>query len=99
MTASPSPNILAGAPSPPGRRFDSNAYRVDAIYAASGTSVTLRGPITVVLRYTVHATTILKLRRTQDAVTWERLRTTVFTGSQQDLAQSDSLGTFVASGP
>jgi hypothetical protein len=52
-----------------------------------------------VLRYAVHVTTILRLDRTGDQPAWTRLPTTVFTGSQEDLAHSNRLGVFVASHP
>jgi len=87
------------APAPPGRRFDGNAYRFEAVYGGSGAAVALQGPITVVLRYAVHATTILRLDAAGGAPAWTRLPTTVFTGSQEDLAHSDTLGVFVASNP
>jgi hypothetical protein len=87
------------APPPSGRRFDGNAYRMDAVYDASGAPATLRGPVTVVLRYAVHATTILRLDRAGGKAAWVRLATTVYTGSQEDLAHSDALGVFVTSSP
>jgi hypothetical protein len=87
------------APPPAGRRFDGNAYRMAAVYEGSGAPVELRGPVTVVLRYAAHATTILRLKKTGDTVAWIRLPTTVFTGSQENLARSDTLGVFVVSNP
>jgi len=87
------------APPPSGRHFDGNAYRMDVVYDASGAPVTLHGPVTVVLRYAGHATTILRLDRTGGKAAWVRLATTVYTGSQEDLARSDTLGTFVVSNP
>jgi len=87
------------APPPSGRRFDGNAYRMDVVYDASGAPATLRGPVTVVLRYAAHATTILRLDRTGGKAVWVRLATTVYTGSQEDLAHSDTLGVFVTSNP
>lgn len=39
---------IAGVP--PGRQFDSNAYRIEAAYAQSGAAVVLRAPITVNIR-------------------------------------------------
>ncbi len=87
------------APPPSGRRFDGNAYRMDVVYDASGAPVVLREPITVVLRYAVHAATILRLDRTGGKAGWTRLPTTVYTGSQEDLAHSDALGVFVPSSP
>jgi hypothetical protein len=87
------------APPPSGRRFDGNAYRMDVVYDASGAPATLRGPVTVVLRYAAHATTILRLDRTGGKAAWVRLATTVYTGSQENLAHSDTLGVFVTSNP
>jgi len=87
------------APPPSGRRFDGNAYRIEAVYDASGAPVKLRGPVTVVLRYAAHATTILRLEKTSDKAAWVRLPTTVYTGSQETLAHSDTLGVFVVSNP
>jgi len=87
------------APPPSGRRFDGNAYRLDVVYDASGAPVKLAGPVTVVLRYAVHATTILRLDSVDNKPAWVRVPTTVFTGSQEDLAHSDRLGVFVASNP
>lgn len=87
------------APAPSGRRFDGNAYRLDAVYDASGAAVKLAGPITVVLRYAAHATTILRLDLVDGKPAWVKLPTTVFTGSQEDLAHSNRLGVFVASNP
>lgn len=87
------------APAPSGRRFDGNAYRLEAVYSSSGAPVQLTGPVTVVLRYAVHATTILRLDRADDKAAWVRLPTTVYTGSQEALAHSDRLGAFVVSNP
>jgi hypothetical protein len=87
------------APPPSGRRFDGNAYRIEAVYDASGAPVLLRGPVTVVLRYAAHATTILRLEKTNGKAAWVRLATTVYTGSQEDLAHSNTLGVFVTSNP
>lgn len=87
------------APPPSGRRFDGNAYHMEAVYDASGAPVKLTGPVTVVLRYAVHATTILRFEKAGDRPAWVRLPTAVYTGSQEDLAHSDALGVFVASNP
>ena len=87
------------APAPSGRRFDGNAYRLEAVYDSSGAPVQVTGPVTVVLRYAVHATTILRLDRGDDKPAWARLPTTVYTGSQEALAHSDRLGVFVVSNP
>ena len=80
---------------PSGRRFDGNAYRFDAIYATSKKPAALAQPVTVVLRYAVHATTVLRL----DGDTWTALKSTAFQGSQQLVADSDRLGTFVPAVP
>ena len=80
---------------PAGRRFDGNAYRIEATYAASAAPVVLTAPVTVVLRYPAHATLLL---RAQDAG-WQVLHTTRFDGSQQVLAPANDLGVFVAASP
>ncbi len=82
----------AVAPPPGGQRFDGNAYRMEAIYATSAVTAALAGTVTVVLRYPVHATLIL---RSMDPA-WKALPTTRFDASQQVLANSDVLGIFVA---
>jgi hypothetical protein len=78
-------------PAPAGRHFDGNAYRIDAVYAAASTPAVLSAPVTVVLRYAVHATQMLQF---QDGG-WVALRTIRFDGSQQLLANTDRLGIFV----
>ena len=80
---------------PAGRRFDGNAYRIEATYAASAAPAVLTAPVTVVLRYPAHATLLL---RAQDAG-WQSLHTTRFDGSQQVLGPSNDLGVFVAASP
>jgi hypothetical protein len=80
------------APPPNGRRFDGNAYRIDASYAASGAPTVLTAPVTVVLRYPVHAPLLLR----SGEPGWVPLTAQVFTGSQQILANTDRLGVFVA---
>ena len=83
------------APPPNGRRFDGNAYRVEASYPASAAPAVLTASATVVLRYPVHA---LQLFRFAEP-TWVPLKAQVFTGSQQVLANTDRLGVFVAAAP
>jgi hypothetical protein len=83
------------APPPAGLRFDGNAYRIDAVYAASGAPAVLRLPVTVVLRYARHSTTLWRF----DAPAWTRLPATVVPESMQIFATSDRLGAFVAAGP
>ena len=80
------------APAPPARRFDGNAYRIEATYAASGNSAVLAAPVTVVLRYPVHATLFLRFGGKE----WELLPPQIFTGSQQVLTNTDRLGVFAA---
>lgn len=80
------------APAPAARRFDGNAYRIEASYAASGAPAVLASPATVVLRYPVHATILLR----SDGQGWEPLTPQVFTGSQQILANTNRLGVFAA---
>jgi len=82
----------AGAPAPTGRRFDGNAYRIDAVYAGSATPVILATPVTIVLRYPIHATQVLR----SSGAEWTGLPTNRFDGSQQVLANSDQLGIFIA---
>jgi len=48
------------APAPRGLRFDGNAYRITARYATSGRPAALVKPVTVVLRFPVHATVLLR---------------------------------------
>lgn len=82
------------APVPAGRRFEGNAYRVEATYVASATPAVLTRPVTVVLRYAVHGTAVLQ----SDGGGWKSLPVTRFDGSQQLLVTPDTLGTFVPAG-
>ena len=79
------------APAPGARRFDGNAYRIEAAYATSGAQAVLASPVTVVLRYPVHATLFFRFA----GPGWEPLTPQVFTGSQQILSTTDRLGVFV----
>jgi hypothetical protein len=81
------------ARAPAGHRFDSNGYRIEAVYTASGAPATLVKPVDVALTYAVHATIVL---RAEDK-SWTILPGTVFPASQQIVAHSDRLGTFAAS--
>src|SRR4029077_18669193 len=78
-----------------GGRFDGNAYRINVSYAASGTPALLTASPTVVLRYPVHATQMLRAGEPG----WIALTGQVFTGSQQILATTDRLGVFTAAAP
>ena len=86
-------NAVGAAPS--GRSFDGNAYRFEATYTASGRPAVLTQPVTVVLRYAIHARTVLRF----EGETWAALKSSVFTGSQQLVANSDRLGTFTSAAP
>ncbi len=78
------------APAPRGHPFDGNAYRVEASYAVSGKPAVLATSLTVVLRFPVQATEILRFLGPE----WDILRTT--TGYHQVLVNTDRLGIFVA---
>jgi hypothetical protein len=80
------------APPLEGLRFDGNGYEVVAALEGSGEEVELAQPVTVVLRYPVHATDILVWTGTR----WRRLESTVVPTSLQIYATSDTLGVFVA---
>ncbi|HEX2711318.1 MAG TPA: hypothetical protein VHM88_03715 [Candidatus Acidoferrales bacterium] len=85
----------AVAAPPSGRRFDGNAYRFDAVYAASGKPAVLVQPVTVVLRYAIHATSVLRF----EGDAWSALKSTAFQGSQQLVANSERLGVFAPATP
>src|SRR5437016_6533191 len=79
--------------SPQGMRFDSNPYRIDAVYASSGKSVTLRTPASVVLRYATGATEMAWFSGSG----WKALQTIAYAGGLQVVtARTPSLGTFTA---
>ncbi len=83
------------ARAPAGHRFDSNGYRIEAVYATSGAPATLVKPVDIALTYAVHANIVLRAQG-QDK-SWTILTGTVFPASQQIVAHSDRLGTFAAS--
>ncbi len=83
------------APPPAGQRFDGNAYRIEAVYAAGSAPATIRLAGTVVLRYARHAESLLRL----DGSTWTPLIATAVPESMQIFASTDRLGIFVAAGP
>jgi hypothetical protein len=87
------PRTVASAPR--GLQFDGNAYRITASYAGSGRRAVLTKPATVVLRFPIHATAVLRAA----SGGWVRLRTARFAESQQVAANTDQLGVFVAAGP
>ncbi len=82
------------APPPRGMRFDGNAYRVEAVYSVSRTPVVLSKSATVVLRYPVHSTDLLRY-----AGEWATLRGQVVQATLQVFATTDRLGVFVAVAP
>lgn len=84
------------AAAPPGTRFDSNAYRINARYAASRTPLMMRAPATVVLRYATGATHMVRA----DGPGWTALRTLTYPGSLQlVVAKSETFGIFAAVAP
>jgi hypothetical protein len=76
-------------------RADGNAYRVEVVYAASRAPVVLQRPITIVLRYPVHATEIYQ----EGTPDWQVLPTTYFPTSFVVYAETRHPGTFVAAAP
>lgn len=83
------------APAPQGRRFDGNAYRIEARYAGSRQPIELRGAATVILRFPIVATTLLRLADAQwIAVPAEKVLSTL-----QIFAPTDKLDVFVAASP
>lgn len=82
-------------PPPGGMRFDGNAYRVTATYVPSGDPVLLTGDATVLLRYSTHATAMVRLISDR----WTRMETTVVGGTLQLFANTPELGVFAPIGP
>jgi hypothetical protein len=79
------------APPPAGYAFDGNGYRVKAVYS-NGHPVTLRRPVTPVLRYPRHATVLLRWNDGK----WTMLDTKRVQAALQIFAGSDQLGVFAA---
>src|SRR5262249_26068847 len=82
----PKPNSLA---------FDGNAYTFTATYGPSGEPATLTKTASILLRYPIHGTEILRWT----GAGWVAIKTTVVTGTLQVFGGSEELGTFVAVGP
>jgi hypothetical protein len=82
-------------PTPNGLAFDGNAYTFTATYVPSGDPAPMTKRASILLRYPIHATQILRWTGTG----WAALKTTVVTGTLQVFAGSDELGTFVAVAP
>jgi len=80
-----------GAPPPLGMRFDGNSYRVEAVYSVSKTPVVLSKPATIVMRYPVHATDLLRY-----SGGWVSLKAQVVQATLQVFATTDRLGVFIA---
>jgi hypothetical protein len=80
---------------PPDRlAVSGNAYRVDAEYSKSRDPVELEIPATVVIRYAVHATQVIRL----EGRSWQGLETEGAQASFQLFAETEDLGTFAAAG-
>jgi hypothetical protein len=83
----------ADLPSPPqGVRLDGNPYRIQAVYAASGQPVRLRQSVTVMLRYPIHATEIVRVSGSK----WVTLPTTRVEATLQIFGPTTELGVFAA---
>ncbi len=82
---------VALSPAPAGLQFDGNAYRMEATYN-TGEPITLLKPVTPVLRYPKHATTLLRY----SGAGWTSLETHVVAGSLQLFGPTDRLGVFAA---
>lgn len=80
---------------PQGLRFDGNAYRIEAQYTSSKAPIVLRRPATVVLRYPIHATTLLLLTDSE----WSTLKSDSVPTTMQVFASTEKVGAFVAAAP
>ncbi|HYZ92329.1 MAG TPA: hypothetical protein VFA34_08040 [Actinomycetota bacterium] len=80
---------------PEGLKIDGNAYVVSAVYAKSKKRAVPELSVTVVLRYPMHATRVVRL----DGRSWRPLGTQTAQASLQVFADSKKLGTFAAAGP
>ncbi len=83
------------APAPSGLRVDGNAYRMEAVYSASKQPFTLSKPATVVLRYPIHATELLRFL----GPGWTSLSAQTIQATLQIFGTTDRLGVFVAAAP
>lgn len=80
------------APAPPGARFESNAYRVAALYENARQPVMLRASIFLVMRYAVHASELLWSSGTS---AWNPVESSGLIAGQQLFAEVERLGVFV----
>ncbi|HLW60598.1 MAG TPA: hypothetical protein VKV57_11835 [bacterium] len=83
------------APPPSQLNFDGNAYRIDLRYANSKAVIELAKPVTVVLRYPISATALLRFSGSG----WSPLGATQVSEGMEVFAPSDLPGVFVAAGP
>jgi hypothetical protein len=79
---------------PGGLVISGNAYRIDARYSKSRDPVELAIAATVVIRYAVHATEVIRL----DGRSWRSLDTEAAQASFQLFSETNRLGTFAAAG-
>ncbi|HVM12567.1 MAG TPA: hypothetical protein VM638_08865, partial [Actinomycetota bacterium] len=83
-------------PPPEGLGYQGNAYEFAATFQPSGEPARLEQVATVVLRYPIHATTVL--RKVDGG--WERLPKPITVGESLTIyAETPEMGTFVAAGP
>jgi hypothetical protein len=77
------------------RFVNGNAYRFEATYGRSGAPAVFKKPVTVLLRYPIHATDMWRSGESE----WTKLAATVFPTTLQLYAETPTLGTFVLTGP
>ncbi len=77
-----------------GSIIDGNAYQVRARYAKSKDAAELVDAMTVVIRYPVYGSTVVR----RDGDDWRKVVTQLSEASLQLFASSDNLGTFAAAG-
>jgi hypothetical protein len=80
---------------PSGLEFDGNAYRVEAGYLGSPRRIRLSKPVTVILRYAVGATRLLRWSGSE----WVEIQARGIPANLQIFGDSPRLGTFVAARP
>lgn len=94
ITIAPLDPATVGPP-PRGQRYDGNAYRFTALYARSRVEAALTQPATVVLRFPIVATKLLR----RDADRWTDLMANPVSASLQIFSDATKLDVFVAVGP